>query len=259
MFQITTFPSNNSSNQTQNNNNNNSNNNNINLQNNITNNIINNPPNQNIPEDSNNNQTQTQNLLNSQLNPNNSQQFQPEEPKKYKSIIELQKEINYFKNKERVYKLQLVEKQKKINELKELKSYYESIKKYHKENPPNLFRKDQIFDVKTQKLLLALKKIIEDKNSILLSLEEELYSSSQQATKFITAQLKFLQKENFEIYGCVQGNNIEFFKNENENEKNQLNALLIKIGECQENINDLLRNLDEINDTSSMLKRKIKE
>ena len=251
MFQITTFPNNNSSNQIS------TNNNNVNLPSNITNNIINNPPIQNMVEDSNENQTQ--NLLNSQINQNNSQQVQQEDPKKYKSIIELQKEINYFKNKERVYKLQLVEKQKKINELKELKSYYESIKKYHKENPTNLFRKDQIFDVKTQKLLLALKKIIEDKNSILLSLEEELYSSSPQATKFVAAQLKFLQKENIEIYGCVQGNNIEFFKKENEIEKNQLNALLIKIGECQENINDLLKNLDEIDDTSSMLKRKNKE
>ena len=53
------------------------------------------------------------------------------------------------------------------------------------------------------------------------------------------------------------GNNIENFKKENANEKNQLNGLLIKISERQENINNLLKNLDEINDTSSMLKRKI--
>ena len=108
------------------------------------------------------------NKINSDINQNVNnipQQPQQEETKKYKSIIELQKEINYYKNKERIYKLQLIEKQKKINELKELKSYYENIKKSHKEAPPNLFRKDQIFDVKTQKLLLALKKIIEDKNS----------------------------------------------------------------------------------------------
>ena len=209
-------------------------------------------------QNSNNLNNNVENNQNNQ-NQNNNQQIQTEEPKKYKSIIELQKEINYYKNKERVYKLQLVEKQKKINELKEQKSFYENIKKFHNENKLNLFRKDQIFDVKTQKLLLALKKIIEDKNSILLSLEEELYSSSPQATKFITAQLKFLQKENIEIFGCVQGNNIEFFKKENENEKNQLNALLIKLGECQENIKDLLKSLDEINDTSSMLKRKNKE
>ena len=215
------------------------------------------------PNNSNNNNNNN-NIDNNQNNQNNNQQqqslpqsqSQQEEPKKYKSIIELQKEINYYKNKERVYKLQLVEKQKKINELKELKSYYENIKKFHNENKLNLFRKDQLFDVKTQKLLLALKKIIEDKNSILLSLEEELYSSSQPAMKFFANQLRFLQKENIEIFGCVQGSNIENFKRENTNEKNQLNALLIKIAECQENINDLLKNLDEINDTSSMLKRK---
>ena len=118
-----------------------------------------------------------------------------------------------------------------------------------------MFRNDQIFDTKTQKLLLALKRIIEDKNSILLSLEEELYSPSPQAIKSLTSQLKYLQKENIEIYSCVQGSNIENFKRENTNEKNQLNALLVKISECQENINDLLKNLDDINDTSSMLKR----
>lgn len=244
MFQITTFP--NSNNNIQNNANNNI----INTNNNIINNT------QNIINENN----PIQNIQNSQINTinnNNPQQNQPqqEEPKKYKSIIELQKEINYYKNKERVYKLQLIEKQKKINELKELKSYYENIKKSHKENPPNLFRKDQLFDIKTQKLLLALKKIIEDKNSILLSLEEELYSSSPQAIKFFTSQLKYLQKENIEIFGCVQGSNIENFKTENTKEKNQLNSLLVKISECQENINDLLKNLDDINDTSSMLKR----
>ena len=206
-------------------------------------------------QNSNNLNNNVENNQNNQ-NQNNNQQIQTEEPKKYKSIIELQKEINYYKNKERVYKLQLVEKQKKINELKEQKSFYENIKKFHNENKLNLFRKDQIFDVKTQKLLLALKKIIEDKNSILLSLEEELYSSSQPAMKFFANQLRFLQKENIEIFGCVQGSTIENFKRENTNEKNQLNALLVKIAECQENINDLLKNLDEINDTYSMLKRK---
>ena len=241
MFQTTIFPNNTSNSNINNNtNNNNTNISNINLNPNT--NISSNPQNLSIYE----NKTQY----------NNQQPPQQDEPKKYKSIIELQKEINNFKNKERVYKLQLVEKQKKINELKELKSYYESIKKYHKENPSNFFRKDQLFDAKTQKLLLALKRIIEDKNSILLSLEEELYSSSPQARHFLLNQLKFLNKENSEIFVCIQGNNIENFKRENANEKNQLNALLIKIAECQENINDLLKNLDEMNDTSSMLKRK---
>ena len=240
MFHTTIYPNNTSNSNINNTNNNNTNISNINLNPNT--NISSNPQNLQINE----NKAQY----------NNQQIPQQEEPKKYKSIIELQKEINNFKNKESVYKLQLVEKQKKINELKELKSYYESIKKYHKENPSNFFRKDQLFDVKTQKLLLTLKRIIEDKNSILLSLEEELYSSSPQARHFLLNQLKFLNKENSEIFVCIQGNNIENFKRENANEKNQLNALLIKIAECQENINDLLKNLDEMNDTSSMLKRK---
>ena len=199
-----------------------------------------------------NNQQNQQNQQNNQTNT----QMAIEEPKKYKSIIELQKEIKHYKNKERTYKLQLIEKQNKINELKELKSLYENINKSHKEQPKNLFKKDDLYNIKIQNLLLALKKIIKDKNSILLSLEEDLYSSSPQAVKFFTNQLRYFQKENIEIYACVQGSSIDNFKKENSNEKNQLNALLVKIAECQENINDLLKNLDEMNDTASFLKRK---
>ena len=65
-----------------------------------------------------------------------------------------------------------------------------------------------------------------------------------------------MHKDNIDIYKYIQGNNIENFKKENNNEKNQLNALLVKIAECQENINDLIKNLEEINDTSSVIKRK---
>ena len=184
---------------------------------------------------------------------------QIEEPKKYKSIIELQKEINFYKNKERLYKILLIEKQKKINSLKELKSYYESIKNIHKQHPQDKYRRDQIFDPKIQNLIYALKKIIEDKNSILVSLEEELYSSSKQALQFLSNQLNNLQKENADIYRYIQGNNFESFKKDNNNEKSQINALLIKIIECQENINDLIKNLFDINDTSSAMKRNFEE
>ena len=184
---------------------------------------------------------------------------QQEEPKKYKSIIELQNEINFYKNKERLYKIQLIEKQKKIDELKELKSYYENIKNFHSQIPHDKYRRDHISDPKTQKLIYVLKKIIEDKNSILVSLEEELYSSSNQAREFFFKQITFLEKENSDIFKYLQGNNIENFKKDNNNEKSQINALLVKILECQQNINDLLKNLEEINDTSSTMKRTIEE
>ena len=108
-------------------------------------------------------------------------------------------------------------------------------------------------------MIYVLKKIIEDKNSILVSLEEELYSSSNQAREFFFKQITFLEKENSDIFKYLQGNNIENFKKDNNNEKSQINALLVKILECQENINDLLKNLEEINDTSSTMKRTIEE
>jgi len=182
---------------------------------------------------------------------------QQEEPKKYKSVIELQKEINFYKSKERLYKILLIEKQQKINLLKELKSYYESIKNSHKQIPSDKYREDHIFNPNTQKLIYVLKKIIEEKNSILVSLEEELYSSSGQAMQFVKSHLSNLGNENIDFFKFIQGNNIESFKKDNINEKNQINALLVKIIECQENINNLLKNLDEINDTSSLMKRKI--
>ena len=203
-----------------------------------------------------NNTTHTQNNQNNNMIIEGQQQ---EEPKKYKSIIELQKEINFYKNKERLYKMLLIEKQKKINSLKELKSYYENIKNNHKQCPPDKYRVDHIFDPNTQKLINALKKIIEDKNSILVSLEEELYSSSKQASQFLYNQYSSLYKENLDNFKNVNGNNIDNFKNDNLNEKSQINALLTKIIECQENINDLLKNLDEIGDTSSMMKRNMDE
>ncbi len=175
---------------------------------------------------------------------------------KYKSIVELQKEINHYKDKERVYKLLLIEKQKKIDHLKEMKKFYESIQQFHKESPKDLCRIDEINDAKTSGLILALKKLIEEKNSNLLSLEELLFASSDQAVKFFMNQLRMLQNENMRKYEGIQGTNIENFRNENSSEKNKLNALLIKIIECQENINNLTKNLDEINDTNSFLKRK---
>ena len=184
---------------------------------------------------------------------------QQDEQKKYKSIIELQKEISFYKNKERLYKMQLIEKQKKINALKELKSYYENIKNYHKQNNPDAFRKDHLFDPKTKKLICALQKIIEDKNSIIVSLEEELYSSSKEVSQFLLNKLACLMKENTDIFKYVQINNVEIFKNYNSNEKSQINALLLKIIECQENINDILKNLEEIIDTSSVMKRNFEE
>ena len=51
-----------------------------------------------------NNTTHTQNNQNNNMIIEEQQQ---EEPKKYKSIIELQKEINFYKNKERLYKMLL--------------------------------------------------------------------------------------------------------------------------------------------------------
>ena len=75
--------------------------------------------------------------------------------------------------------------------------------------------------------------------------------------QFVKSHLSNLGNENIDFFKFIQGNNIESFKKDNINEKNQINALLVKIIECQENINNLLKNLDEINDTSSLMKRKI--
>ena len=65
-----------------------------------------------------NNTTHTQNNQNNNMIIEEQQQ---EEPKKYKSIIELQKEINFYKNKERLYKMLLIEKQKKNKFIKRIK------------------------------------------------------------------------------------------------------------------------------------------
>ena len=176
-----------------------------------------------------------------------------------KSIIELQNEINNFKKKERAY---LVELQIKDEIIKKLTNFKNGLIDQINESLINN-SKSKNTDYLDQRMLNEfknLKNILKEKETMLLSREEELNSlqtNQPNFTKFIIKS-KNLQNENYEFVNYIQGNFLENLRSENTNEQSQINQLMIKLKESDENINDYENQIDEANETISLLKRKIK-
>ena len=176
-----------------------------------------------------------------------------------KSIIELQNEINNFKKKERSY---LVELQIKDEIIQKLTNFKNGLIDQINESLINN-SKSKNTDYLDQRMLNEfknLKNILKEKETMLLSREEELNSlqtNQPNFTKFIIKS-KNLQNENYEFVNYIQGNFLENLRSENTNEQSQINQLMIKLKESDENINDYENQIDEANETISLLKRKIK-
>ena len=176
-----------------------------------------------------------------------------------KSIIELQNEINNFKKKERAY---LVELQIKDEIIEKLTSFKNGLINQINESLINN-SKSKNTDYLDQRMLNEfknLKNILKEKETMLLSREEELNSlqtNQPNFTKFIIKS-KNLQNENYEFVNYIQGNFLENLRSENTNEQSQINQLMIKLKESDENINDYENQIDEANETISLLKRKKK-
>ena len=176
-----------------------------------------------------------------------------------KSIIELQNEINNFKKKERAY---LVELQIKDEIIQKLTTFKNGLINQINESLINN-SKSKNTDYLDQRMLNEfknLKNILKEKETMLLSREEELNSlqtNQPNFTKFIIKS-KNLQNENYEFVNYIQGNFLENLRTENTNEQSQINQLMIKLKESDENINDYENQIDEANETISLLKRKIK-
>jgi hypothetical protein len=177
-----------------------------------------------------------------------------------KSIIELQNEINNFKKKERAY---LVELQIKDEIIQKLTNFKNGLIDQINESLINN-SKSKNTDYLDQRMLNEfknLKNILKEKETMLLSREEELNSlqtNQPNFTKFIIKS-KNLQNENLEFVNYIEGNILENLRNENTNEQSQINQLMIKLKESDENINDYENQIDEANETISFLKRKIKK
>ena len=176
-----------------------------------------------------------------------------------KSIIELQNEINNFKKKERAY---LVELQIKDEIIQKLTTFKNGLINQINESLINN-SKSKNTDYLDQRMLNEfknLKNILKEKETMLLSREEELNSlptNQPNFTKFIIKS-KNLQNENYEFVNYIQGNFLENLRSENTNEQSQINQLMIKLKESDENINDYENQIDEANETISLLKRKKK-
>lgn len=176
-----------------------------------------------------------------------------------KSIIELQNEINNYKKKERAYLVELQIKDEIINKLKSFKNGL--IQQINESQINN--SKSKNTDFSNPKMLNEfknLKSILKEKETMLLSKEEELNSlqTNQSTFKKYMTKFKNVYHENLELFSYVQGNFIENLRNENTNEQSQINQLMIKLKESDENINDYENQIDEANETISLLKRKKK-
>ena len=176
-----------------------------------------------------------------------------------KSIIELQNEINNFKKKERAY---LVELQIKDEIIQKLTNFKNGLIDQINESLINN-SKSKNTDYLDQRMLNEfknLKNILKEKETMLLSREEELNSLQSNQTNFtkFMNKSKNLQNENYEFVNYIQGNFLENLRSENTNEQSQINQLMIKLKESDENINDYENQIDEANETISLLKRKIK-
>ena len=184
-----------------------------------------------------------------------------EEPElNQKSIIELQQEITEFKNRERSYIFQLYTKEKIINQLTEFKqSLLNQINILSQpSNKKNNY--DDFLNPIIYKQYKEIKKILKEKESILLNKQEEVYLS-QNNTNFATKiqnKYKKLYQENLNIFSIIQQNLLENMKNENNNEKNQINILMLKLKENDESIKDYENQIDESNEMIEYLKRKTK-
>jgi hypothetical protein len=105
-----------------------------------------------------------------------------------------------------------------------------------------------------------IKKILKEKENLLINKQEEVYLS-QNNTNFATKiqnKYKKLYQENLNIFSIIQQNLLENMKNENNNEKNQINILMLKLKETDESIKDYENQIDESNEMIEFLKRKTK-
>ena len=177
-----------------------------------------------------------------------------------KSIIELQQEIIKFKNRERSYIFQLHTKEKIINQLTEFKqSLLNQINILSQaSNKKNNY--DDFLNPIMYKQYKEIKKILKEKENLLINKQEEVYLS-QNNTNFATKiqnKYKKLYQENLNIFLNIQQNLLENMKNENNNEKNQINILMLKLKETDESIKDYENQIDESNEMIEFLKRKTK-
>lgn len=181
------------------------------------------------------------------------------------SALELKAEIDKYKSRERTYKLLLEEKNEKIAELKEMKKYYESI---YDNKDIKLSTPKDFLNNKVEELNKILQTILNKKNSLILSCEQTLFSlkKNQQGKDLQTPYLKYLfeqfsslNEENKLLFEQIKNTAyINNFKNENDNEKSQINQLMMKIIENKDKIRGYEKDIEKGADTLSFLRRKTK-
>ena len=183
--------------------------------------------------------------------------MEEDQERNQKSIIELQQEINIYKNRELAY---LVLYFLKSQQLKQLTLYKQNLLKEIESNCSN-----EINDYSNLKMLNdfnSIKKILKDKDANLLAKEEELLSlqtpNNKKNITIASKKLKNLQEANYELLGYLKGNFIENMKQENAKERNQIEKLLLKLKDCEFVYDDFEKQIDEAEETIAFLNRKRK-
>lgn len=172
-----------------------------------------------------------------------------------KSITELQNEIKEYQKRERVYIIDLLKKDEKI---RQLDSYKKSlIEKVNSSQAQNKY-----LDPIVLNQFKILKSVLKEKDAMLLSREEELFSlQGQNKNQFSTKFMKKcgdIHKENLELFGIFKNSTIENMRMENSLEKSQIEQLMLKLKESESIMNDYENDIDESNEIISFLGRKIK-
>jgi hypothetical protein len=172
-----------------------------------------------------------------------------------KTILELQHDIKEYQKKERAYLVKLHLKDKDIRHLEIYKS--DLIKKQNKNE-----KSDTYLDPVMLSEFKNMKKLLKEKNQLLLAKDEELNSlqtgQNNPLFKKLVNKCRDLHKENMELYNYTQGGTLENLRHENGLEKDQLEQLMLKLRE-KENIQfDLETEINELSEVVSILSKKAK-
>lgn len=176
-----------------------------------------------------------------------------------KTILELQNDIKEHQKKERAYIVKLHLKDKEIRNFENYRN--DLLKKYNEK------KLDHHYDLYLNPLMLSefktLKKLLKEKDDLLLAKDEELNSlqtgTNNPMFKKLVNKCKDLHKENMDLYNYTQGGTLENLRHENGLEKDQIEELMMKLREKENIQNDLENEINELSEVASILTRRLKE
>ena len=107
-----------------------------------------------------------------------------------------------------------------------------------------------------------LKNLIKEKDELIIAKDEELNSlqtnQNHPLFKKLVAKCRELHKENMDLYNYTQGGTLENLRHENSLERDQIEQLMLKLKEKENHYYSLDEEINEINETVSVLAKKLR-